>query len=108
VLSYDALNNVFKINWLIQCLKNKDCIWNSFPNYLFKQLGDLSFLLKCNFSIKKIPFKLERFHKQALMAWTLAYKHNFLPRRYYVWNNKDILYKNKSLFLTTGLKIILY
>jgi len=108
VLSYDALNNVFKINWLIQCLKNKDCIWNSFPNYLFKQLGGLSFLLKCNFSIEKIPFKLARFHKQALMAWTLAYKHNFSPRRYYIWNNKDILYKNKSLFFTTGLKIILY
>ncbi len=31
------------------------------------------------------------------MAWTLAYKHNFSPKRYYIWNNKDILYKNKSL-----------
>jgi len=37
----------------------------------FQQLGDLSFLLKCNFSIEKIPFKLAKFHKQALMAWTL-------------------------------------
>ncbi len=98
MLSYDTLNNVFKINWLIQYLKNKDSIWNSFPNYLFKQLGDLEFLLKCNYSIEKIPVTLAKFHKQALMAWMLAYKHNFSPRRYYIWNNKDILYKNKSLY----------
>ncbi len=52
VLSYDTLNNVFKINWLIQYLKNKDSIWNSFPKYLFKQLGDLKFLLKCKFNSK--------------------------------------------------------
>lgn len=25
-------------------------------------------------------------------------KHNFSPRRYFIWNNCDILYKNKSLF----------
>ncbi len=32
------------------------------------------------------------------MAWTLAYKHNFSPKRYHICNNKDILYKNKSLY----------
>ncbi len=32
------------------------------------------------------------------MAWTLAYKHNFSPKRYHIWYNKDILYKNKSLY----------
>ncbi len=32
------------------------------------------------------------------MAWMLAYKHNFSPKRYHIWNNKDILYKNKSLY----------
>ncbi len=32
------------------------------------------------------------------MTWMLAYKHNFSPKRYYNWNNKDIVYKNKSLY----------
>ncbi len=32
------------------------------------------------------------------MAWTLTYKHNFSARIYYIWNNRDILYKHKSLF----------
>ncbi len=56
MLSYDTLNIVFKINF------------NSFPKYVFKQLGDLGFLLKCNYSIEKIPVKLVKFHKQAFMA----------------------------------------
>lgn len=29
----------------------------------------------------------------------MIYKHNFSPHRYYIWNNKDILFKRKSLFL---------
>ncbi len=99
VLNYDTLNNVFKMNWITQYLKKKDNMWNTFPNFLFKSVGGLEFLLKCNYCIDKIPVKLARFHKQALMAWTLAYKHNFSPRRYYIWNNRDILYKHKSLFL---------
>ncbi len=93
MLSYDTLNIVFKIHF------------NSFPKYVFKQLGDLGFLLKCNYSIEKIPVKLAKFHKQAFMAWTLAYKHNFSPKRYHIWNNKDILYKNKSLYFDHRRKI---
>ncbi len=83
----------------MQYLKKKDNKWNTFPNFLFKSVGGLEFLLKCNYCIDKIPVKLAIFHKQALMAWTLAYKHNFSLRRYYIWNNRDIFYKHKSLFL---------
>ena len=28
----------------------------------------------------------------------MIYKHNFSPQRCYIWNNREILYKNKSLF----------
>uniref|UniRef100_A0A3B3RJW6 Reverse transcriptase zinc-binding domain-containing protein n=1 Tax=Paramormyrops kingsleyae TaxID=1676925 RepID=A0A3B3RJW6_9TELE len=38
---------------------------------------------------------------QALLAWQLVYKHNFSPHNYFIWNNKDILFKNKSLFYHT-------
>ncbi len=33
-----------------------------------------------------------------LLAWHLICKHNFSPHGYFIWNNGDILYKNKSLF----------
>ncbi|KAI7791725.1 hypothetical protein IRJ41_005592 [Triplophysa rosa] len=95
-LRKETLNNVFKIKWITQYLKKN--LWNTFPSFLFKSLGGLQFLIRCNYSIDKIPVKLARFHQQALMAWMLAYKHKFSPRRYYIWNNRDILYKHKSLF----------
>ena len=33
------------------------------------------------------------------MSWPMIYKHNFSPHKYYIWNNKDIIYKCKSFFL---------
>lgn len=79
-------------------LRNKDCIWNIIPNLIFQQIDGLEFLLKCNFDVGKIPIKLANFHKQVLLTWNLMYKHNLSPNRYTIWNNKDIKYKNKSLF----------
>ncbi len=33
-----------------------------------------------------------------LLAWSLIHKHNFSPHSFFIWNNRNILYKNKSLF----------
>ncbi len=97
-LDFYTLNNAFKINWLKQFLKNPFSIWNFTPNFIFSKLGGLNFFLLCNYNIEKIPSKLSYFHKQMLLSWSLIYKHNFSPHRYYIWNNKDIVYRNKSLF----------
>ncbi len=45
------------------------------------------------------PVKLSTFQAQALLAWKLIYKNNFSPLRYFIWNNRCILYKQKSIFL---------
>ncbi len=71
---------------------------------IFNTLGGIDFLLKCNFSVDKIPVKLAGFHRQALLAWKLVYKHKFSPHNYFIWNNKDILFKNNSLFYHTWFK----
>ena len=36
-----------------------------------------------------------------LLAWSLTYKHNFPPHRCFIWNNRLIRLKNKSLFYET-------
>jgi len=41
-------------------------------------MGGTKFLLKCDYKIEKLPIKLSDFHQQALLAWKLIYKHNFL------------------------------
>ena len=98
VLSFETLNNTFKVQWLANLIKGRDSIWDTFPKSVFNDVGGITFLLKCNYKIEKLPVKLSNFHKQVLLAWKLIYKHSFSPTNLYIWNNENILYKNKSLF----------
>lgn len=98
VLSFETLNNTFKVKWLLHMINENENTWNTFPKHIFNGVGGIKFLLKCNYKIEKLPIKLSDFHKQALLAWKLIYKHNFSPTNLCIWNNESILYKNKSLF----------
>lgn len=97
-IDFGALNNTFKINWIKKYLRNPTSIWNFISHHVFSHLGGLNFLLLCNYSIPKIPLKLSHFHQQILLAWALIYKHNFSPQNCFIWNNCNIIYKNKTLF----------
>ena len=72
-LDFKTSNIIFKIKWIQNYLRNKDCIWNIIPSLIFQQIG-LEFLLKCNFDMGKIPIKCANFHKQLLLTWNLMYK----------------------------------
>lgn len=98
-LDFQTLNNTFKINWIKLIFMNPNSIWNTIPFQLLSKLGGISFFLGCNYDIDKIPVKMSAFHRQAFLSWSLIYKHNFSPHNYFIWNNKDILFKRKSLFL---------
>ena len=100
-LDFTTLNNTFKINWIKQILINPTSTWNFIPNYIFSKVGGLEYLLLCDYKIEKIPLILSKFHKQMLLAWSLIYKHNFSPHRCFIWNNRLIKFKNKSLFYKT-------
>ncbi len=78
-------------------LNNPTSCWNFIPNHIFNSAGGLHFLLRCNFDISKMPLSLSSFHKQALISWSLINYYNFSPQSYLI-NNKNIRYKNKSLF----------
>ncbi len=97
-IDFNSLNYVFKINWLNKYLKNQHSIWYIFPQQAFSFVGGITFVLMCNYNISKIPIKLSNFHQQVLLAWALIYKHNFTPHTFFIWNNQNILYKNRSLF----------
>lgn len=98
VLDSHTINNTFKIKWILEFLKSPYSIWNAFPAYLVNILSGIDQLLKCNFSTGKILLKFADFHKKDLLFWILIYKHNFSPYSYFIWNNKEILYKKESLF----------
>uniref|UniRef100_A0A3B3HE69 Reverse transcriptase domain-containing protein n=1 Tax=Oryzias latipes TaxID=8090 RepID=A0A3B3HE69_ORYLA len=99
-LDFNSLNNTFKINWAKILLKNPTSIWNIIPFQIFSRFGGFTFILNCHYNVEK----LSSFHKQVLLAWNLIYKHNFSPHKYIIWNNRDILYKNTSLYLETWIQ----
>lgn len=96
-LEFSTLNNTFKVNWIRCYLKDPTSVWNFISHHIFSYLG-LKFVLLCNYNIDRIPVSLSNFQKQTLLAWSLIYKHNVSPNRYFIWNNRDVCYKRKSLF----------
>lgn len=99
LLDFKVLNHTFKIKWIKKCLGNPDSLWYFIPSNIFKEVGGLQFLLRCNYNVGKLPIKLCAFHQQALLAWKMCYKHNFSPHKCIIWNNEDITKRNKTLFL---------
>ncbi len=77
MLIFETLNNTFKVNWIIKLMKDKDSMWYLFPKHVFDLMGGVHLLLRWDFKIDKIPAKLAKFHKQALLSWRLVLKHNF-------------------------------
>lgn len=70
VLSFETLDNSFKMNWLINLIKQEDNIWNTFPKHLLNIVCGIiclyviiktkSFLLNCPIFMNKLcwPGKL--------------------------------------------------
>ena len=44
VLSFETLDNTFKVKWLTNLIKEKDNIWNTLPKHIFSSIGGLKFL----------------------------------------------------------------
>lgn len=98
VIDFDCLNGTLKINWLKFWFNKSDIFWYCIPNFIFNKIGGLKILIISDFAMNKLPIKLSEFHKQVLMYWKLIYVHNFSPHSTMIWNNRYILYRNKSLF----------
>jgi len=99
MLDFFDINNTFKLNWLRNCQRNENSLWFFIPQSIFKELGGLPFLLRCNYIPGKLPIKLSTFHQQVLLAWKIGFHHNFSPHKMLLWNNCLITSWKKSLFL---------
>ncbi|XP_013880610.1 uncharacterized protein LOC106529676 [Austrofundulus limnaeus] len=93
------MNGVLKLRWLQSFLKYGDVVWFVVPTFVFKKVGGIEFLLKCDFEISKLPLQLSTFHQQVLLQWKMMFKHNFSPHNVPIWNNRVILSGRKSMFM---------
>uniref|UniRef100_A0A3P9AV59 Reverse transcriptase domain-containing protein n=1 Tax=Maylandia zebra TaxID=106582 RepID=A0A3P9AV59_9CICH len=98
-IDFQSMVGVFKINWIKAFLLKPDSIWFHIPKNIFKKVGGLDFLLKCDFDILKLPVKLSEYHKQVLSYWKMVFAHNFSPHCSTLWNNRTITINKKSLFI---------
>ncbi|KAF7650888.1 hypothetical protein LDENG_00119260 [Lucifuga dentata] len=96
-IDFDFIHGTLKINWLKGFLNNNN-LWYHIPREIFNKVGGIELLLKCDFTIQKLPIKLSSFHQQVLLYWKLLYNHNFTPHNTPIWNNRYITVKNKSLY----------
>uniref|UniRef100_A0A3P9JF49 Reverse transcriptase domain-containing protein n=1 Tax=Oryzias latipes TaxID=8090 RepID=A0A3P9JF49_ORYLA len=97
-LDFEAMVGTFRINFLKALLVDSDSMWFHIPRSIFKHLGGIDFLLKCDFEVNKIPFILSNFHKQVLQFWKMIFNHNFTPHGSTLWNNRTVIVGRKSLF----------
>ena len=97
-IDIDCINGTIKINWLRSFLKNENSLWFHIPNWIFNDLGGVTFLLRCDLDLNKLPVKLSAFHQQVLHYWKMIYRHNFSPHNTLLWNCRYILSRNKSFF----------
>ena len=63
---FESMIGVLKMNWIKSYLAQPNSMWFHIPKSVFKKVGGLEFLLKCDFEISKLPIKLSKFHKQIL------------------------------------------
>lgn len=98
-IDFETVNGVLKLSWLQSFLRCSEDIWFSLPRFIFKKLGGIYLLLKCDFTVNKLSVKLLAFHQQVLFYWKMIYKHNFSPHHIPLWNNRVILRRRKSVFM---------
>lgn len=100
MLDFGTSNIILKTKWIKNYFLNQDKLWNYIPDLIFRKVGGLKFLLKCNFHIPNLPLSLSSFHKQVLASWIDVYKYNFSPHKCFIWNNKFVKCGHKSLFIS--------
>lgn len=75
-IDFESMIGMFRINWIKACLAQSQSIWFHIPKNIFKKVGGIDFLLKCDYEITKLPVKLSEFHKQILFMFMFTILEN--------------------------------
>ncbi len=95
---FESMVGVLKLNWIKMYLAQPNSMWFHIPKSLFKKVGGLDFLLKCDFEVSKLPIKLSKFHKQILYYWKMIFTQNVSPHCSTLLNNRTITVNRKTVF----------
>ena len=94
-----------RLSWIGRLLNNCKDTWQGIPNHYFGKHGGLLFLLNCNYSVKNLDTKIPLFYSKLLEFFQdlRGLYDDPLQREFILWNNKEIMIENKSVFWKTWL-----
>ena len=97
----DIMIKASRLAWIPRLLNPNSLNWKSIPDYFFKKLGGLNFVLRCNYDTKYLDHSLPAFYKDTLpyfMELKSQYKHE-QEQEIILFNNKAILIGGKPFFI---------
>ena len=62
----DIMIKALRLAWIPRLLNPDSLNWKSIPDYFFKKLGGLNFVLRCNYDTKYLDHNLPAFYKDTL------------------------------------------
>ena len=97
----DIMIKALRLAWIPRLLNPNSLKWKSIPDYFFKKLGGLNFLLRCNYDTKYLDHKLPAFYKDILSYFSeLKSKYKYEQgQEIILFNNKAILIGGKPFFV---------
>lgn len=88
-----------KLAWIPRLIIPGNQNWKTVPNYFFRKMGGLNFLLRCNYDIGHLK-QLPTFYKNILRIFTeLKTLYGYNKDDLILFNNKEILVDNKPVFI---------
>ena len=95
----DIMFRSLRLPWIPRLLTAGDCNWYTVPYHLFRKLGGLNFLLRCNYDPKHLP-QLSIFYRNILEFFKELKTYGYVQGSDLVlFNNREILIDNKSVYL---------
>ena len=97
----DLMVKGLRLAWIPRLLNPDSGNWKSIPDFFFKKLGGLNFLLRCSFDTKYLDPKLPVCYKDILRFFSdIKSIYNYAQgQETILFNNKDILIGWKPFFL---------
>ena len=96
VTDVDNYNNKSRLAWISRLLNPDSLNWKSIPDYFFKKLGGLNFLLRCNCDTKYLDHKLPAFYKDIISYFSE------LKSQYKYEQGQEIILFNTEAILNGG------
>ena len=90
----DIMIKALRLAWIPRLLNPVSLNWKSIPDYFFKKLGGLNFLLRCNYDAKYLDPKLPAFYKDILSFFS-----KFKSQYNYEQGQEIILFNNKAILI---------